>query len=116
MRCSPLWSAGDGLFLLFGDDARGRVHPAAGVVPVAVEAVHELVAEGGEALQVALAARRRRVERAHARRALRRRLHAVRAAEDVEEVLAARERLAHRVRLLDPVPDHRDTGSWVLAG
>jgi len=36
----------------------GRIHPSPAVVPVAVEAVHELVAQGGEALQVALVARR----------------------------------------------------------
>src|SRR5574339_52790 len=98
--------------LLLGGASRcrsfhGRVHPSPLVVPVALEAVQELVAERGEALHVALAARRGRVDRAHRGRARLARLLAVRAAHDVEEVLAPGERLAHLVRLLDAVPHHR---------
>src|SRR5688572_8335888 len=66
------------------------------------------MAEGREALRVELAAGRRRIDRAHARRAGRRGLGPVRAAEDVEEGLAAAQRLAHPVRILDAIPDHRD--------
>src|SRR5688572_3730480 len=72
--------------------------------------MHQLMAERGEALQVAPVARRRRVDRADARPALHRRLVPLRAAEDVEEVLAPGERLARRVRLLHAIPHHRDAG------
>src|SRR5687767_1699081 len=77
-------------------------------MPVAVEAMHELVPEGREALRIALGARLGRVDGAYARRALRHRLRPVRAAEDVEERLAAAQRLAHRLGILDPVPDDGD--------
>src|SRR5690242_15359842 len=95
-----LRGACDGLGLL------GR-HAAPVVVPVAVEAVQELVAERGEGLRVHLVLRRRHVDRADAlvrAEAVR----PLRAAADGEYFLAAGEVLAGALHVVDAVPYHRD--------
>jgi hypothetical protein len=74
-------------------------------MPIAVEAVHELMAKRRKALEIALVARHGRVDRAHAR-AVGFHFGPVRAAEDAEEFFTAREALAHGLHVFDAVPLH----------
>src|SRR6185295_19340237 len=89
-----------------------RVHVTPAVVPVALEAVHELVAERGEGLGVELALRLARIDGAHA--AAVGGVAPLRAAADLEEIRPAVELLAGGVRVVDLAPDDGDIAARLL--
>src|SRR5581483_4551693 len=89
-----------------------RVHAAPAIVPVAVEAVHQFMAQRDEALGVHFASRHGRIDGADTL-AGGVGLVPLGAAADGEELRLAGELLAGGLRIRAPVPHHRDVIAWL---